>query len=88
MPENFLFFATVDQFYRFTQLNSYAASLPVNLDSNANYNALPRFSRVMVVSELDREDWDCLLAFEQAFPDQYGVCVISAVNWSLDRPIR
>lgn len=58
----------------------------VHIDSNTNYDALPRFSRILVVSKLDRDDRDYLYAFERAFPLEYDVCAMSANKLAFGNP--
>ncbi len=54
--------------------------------TNTDYNALHRFSRILVVSKLPKVPSTYLTAWLSAFPDQYDVCVVDASELSFGNP--
>lgn len=58
----------------------------VNIDSNINYDVMPRFGRVLVISRVDRDDRQYLYEFERAFPLEYEVCAISVNKLAFGSP--
>lgn len=58
----------------------------VLIDSNTDYKVLPRFSRVLVVSTIDRDDREYLLDFARTFPLEYDVCTVSASKLAFGNP--